>query len=98
MATEDFRRRVTLHRNYFRSGATRSAKWRERQLIALRSMMKDHADDFYAALWTDLRRNRTEADWVDVKYMTSEIDYVLSRLGQWMTPLPVSTPLILTPS
>lgn len=98
MSTQDFRSLVGRHRNYFRSGATRSAQWRERQLIALRSMMNEHADDFYAALWTDLRRNRIEADWVDVKYMTSEIDHVLAHLRHWMTPLSVSTPLVLTPS
>src|SRR6266852_3705928 len=86
------------HRAYFQSGATRSLKWRESQLIALRSMMKDHAEEFYAALWTDLRRNRIEADWVDVKYMTSEIDHVLAHLRRWMKPVPVSTPLVFAPS
>jgi aldehyde dehydrogenase (NAD+) len=97
-STPDFGALVARHRNYFRSGATRSAEWRQGQLIALRSMMKDHAEDFYAALWTDLRRNRIEADWVDVKYMTSEIGHVLARLRRWMKPLAASTPLVLTPS
>lgn len=55
-STPDFSALVAHHRNYFRSGATRSAEWRKGQLIALRSMMKDHAEGFYAALWTDLRR------------------------------------------
>ena len=59
----DFGRLVANHRAYFQSGATRSVEWRESQLVALRSMMKDHAEDFYAALWTDLRRNSIEADW-----------------------------------
>jgi acyl-CoA reductase-like NAD-dependent aldehyde dehydrogenase len=79
--TLDFGKLVADHRAYFQSGATRSVEWRESQLIALRSMMKDRAKDFYAALWTDLRRNRTEADFVDVKYMTSEIDHVLATCG-----------------
>ena len=96
--TPDFGRLVAQHRAYFQSAATRSVEWRESQLIALRSMMKDHAEDFYAALWTDLRRNRIEADWIDVKYMTSEIDHVLGHLRHWMKPLPVSTPLVLAPS
>ena len=96
--TADFDRLVARHRAYFLSGATRQFEWRERQLIALRSMMKDHAEEFYAALWTDLRRNRIEADWTDVKYMTSEIDHVLSRLRHWMKPLHLSTPLVLAPS
>ncbi len=95
---QDFGNLVTLHRSYFRSGATRSAEWRERQLNALRSMMKEHAEEFYAALWTDLRRNRIEADWVDVKYITSEIEYVLAHLRRWMKSVWVSTPFVLTAS
>ena len=59
---EDFGALVARHRNYFRAGATRPAEWRQSQLIALRSMMKDHAEEFYAALWADLRRNRLDAD------------------------------------
>jgi aldehyde dehydrogenase (NAD+) len=37
-------------------------------LTALRDMMNDRAEDFYASLWTDLRRNKVDADWTDVKY------------------------------
>src|SRR5271156_2954857 len=88
-STVDFGKLVARHRAYFLSGATRSLEWRESQLIALRSMMKDHAEEFYAALWTDLRRNRIEADWVDVKYMTSEIDHVLAHFRRWMKPVPI---------
>ena len=95
---QDFGALVARHRNYFRSGATRPVEWRESQLIALRSMMKDRAEDFYAALWTDLRRNRIDADWTDVKYITSEANHALSHLRRWMKPLRVSTPLVLMPS
>jgi acyl-CoA reductase-like NAD-dependent aldehyde dehydrogenase len=94
----DVGRLVERHRHYFRSGATRSAEWRESQLKALRSMIKDHAEDLYAALWTDLRRSRVEADWVDVKYMTSEISHVLAHLRRWMKGLAITTPLVLAPS
>jgi len=95
---QDFGALVARHRNYFRSGATRPVEWRESQLLALRSMMKDHAEDFYAALWTDLRRNRIDSDWTDVKYITSEASHALSHLRRWLKPLRVSTPLVLTPS
>ncbi len=94
----DFGKLVADHRAYFLSGVTRSAEWRESQLRALHSMMKDHAEDFYAALWSDLRRNRIEADFVDVKFMTSEIDHVLAHLRRWMKPVPISTPYQLAPS
>jgi aldehyde dehydrogenase (NAD+) len=86
------------HRDYFRSGATRAVEWREGQLKALRAMVSEHAEDFYAALWTDLRRNRVDADWVDVKYITSEIGHALAHLRQWMSPVSVSTPMMLAPS
>ncbi len=60
--------------------------------------MKDRDEEFYAALWADLHRNRVDADWTDVKYITSEVDHVLSHVRQWMKPLSVSTPLVLRPS
>jgi aldehyde dehydrogenase (NAD+) len=60
MSTPDFSALVARHRTYFRTGTTRSAEWREGQLTALRTMMTDRAEDFHAALWTNLRRNRTD--------------------------------------
>src|SRR5437016_6580747 len=98
MSTPDFSAIAARHRNYFQSGATRPVEWREGQLTALRAMMTDHAEDFYAALWSDLRRNRTDADLTDVKYLASEADHVLAHLRQWMKPVPASTPTLLAPS
>src|SRR5215475_1953177 len=98
MSTPDFGALLTGHRKYFQSGATRSAKWREEQLIALRAMMKDHAEEFYGALWTDLRRNRIDSDWTDVKYISSEANHAIAQLRRWLKPLPVNTPLVFMPS
>src|SRR5262250_3045768 len=77
MSTPDFGALLSGHRKYFQSGATRSARWRKEQLIALRAMMKD---------------------WTDVKYISSEADHAIAHLRRWMKPLPVNTPLVLTPS
>src|SRR5256885_11491 len=98
VSTLDFSALVARHRTYFRTGATRSAEWREGQLTALRAMMTDRAEDFRAALWTDLRRNRTDADLTDVKFLATEAEHALSHLRQWMKPLPVSTPPVLGPA
>src|SRR3954447_21788197 len=98
MSTPDFSTLVARHRNYFRTGATRSAEWRERQLTALQAMMTDRAEDFYAALWSDLRRNRTDADLTDVKYLASEAEHALAHLREWTKPVSVSTPALLAPS
>src|ERR1700738_3151498 len=98
MSAPDFSAIAARHRNYFRSGATRPVEWRERQLTALRAMMTDHAEDFYAALWTDLRRNRTDADLTDVKYLVADADHELSHMRRWREPQTVSTPLVLKPA
>jgi acyl-CoA reductase-like NAD-dependent aldehyde dehydrogenase len=60
--------------------------------------MTDRAEDFYSALWADLRRNRTDADLTDVKYLATEADHVLSHLRQWMKPLEIDTPWMLQPA
>src|SRR4051794_31953371 len=98
MNTPDFTSLVARHRAYFRSGATRSAEWRESQLAALKAMMTDRTEDFYAALWTDLRRNRTDADLTDVKFLADEAEHARAHLRQWMKPVPVSTPAALEPA
>src|SRR5258708_23779257 len=98
MSPPDFSLLVAGHRNYFRTGVTRSADWREGQLTALRAMMTDRAEDFHAAMWTDLRRNRTDADLTDVKILATEADHALSHLRQWMKPVPFSTPPVLGPA
>src|SRR5207253_9611292 len=98
MTPTEFPALVPRHRNYYRTGATRSAEWREGQLNALRAMMTDRAEDFYAALWTDLRRNRTDADLTDVRFLATEADHALSHLRQWMKPVSVSTPPVLGPA
>ena len=98
MSTLDFSALVSHHRKYFQTGITRTAEWRESQLTAVGQMMKDHAEDFYAALWADLHRNRVDADWTDVKYISNEADHALSHVRRWMERLPVSTPLVLAPA
>jgi acyl-CoA reductase-like NAD-dependent aldehyde dehydrogenase len=90
MSTPDFSAVVARHRTYFRSGATRSAEWREGQLIALGDMMTERAEDFYAALWTDLRRNRTDADLTDVKSLATEADHGRGLLGGLLVSVRVS--------
>jgi aldehyde dehydrogenase (NAD+) len=97
MNTIDFSAPVSRHRNYFRTGATPSAEWRESQLTALRAMMTDRAEDFYPSLGTDLRRNQTDADLIDVRSINDEAGHVLSHLRNWMKPAPVSAPSMCAP-
>jgi aldehyde dehydrogenase (NAD+) len=97
MAAADYQALVARHRKYFISGATRPVEWREAQLDALHALMTERADDFFDALWKDLRRNRVDADATDVKYVADEAAYARHHLRRWMHPLHVSTPLIMAP-
>jgi aldehyde dehydrogenase (NAD+) len=98
MSTPDFSGLVARHRSYFRTGTTRSVEWRESQLTALRAMMTERAEEFCAALWTDLRRNRADADATDVKFLADEADHALSHLRHWMKPVSVDAPRVLEPA
>src|SRR5216684_5262274 len=98
MSIPNFSAIAARHRNYFRSGATRPVEWREGQLSALRAMMTERAEDFHAALWTDLRRNRTYADLIDVAFVANEAEHALAHLRQWMKAAPFSTPPMLEPA
>jgi aldehyde dehydrogenase (NAD+) len=98
MSTPDFSAVVARHRKYFRTGATRSVEWREGQLSALKAMMTERAGEFQAALWTDLRRNRTDADATDVKFLAADADHALSHLRDWMKPVSADAPRVLEPA
>ena len=97
MTAADFGALVARHRECFLSGKTRPVEWREAQLDALRALMTERAQDFFDALWKDLRRNRVDADATDVKYVADEAAYARHHLRRWMQPEHVTTPLILAP-
>jgi len=97
MAASDFEDLVAQRRKYFLSGKTRSIEWREAQLTALRALMIERAQDFFDALWTDLRRNRIDADLTDVKFVADEAAYALRHLRHWMRPKRERAPLIMRP-
>ena len=77
MTDLNFGQLVARHRTYFLAGSTRPMQWREEQLTALRTMITERSDDFHAAMWKDLRRNRIDADLVDVKHVADEAAYAL---------------------
>jgi aldehyde dehydrogenase (NAD+) len=93
-----FKALIDRHRSYFHSGKTRPVEWREDQLAAVQAMMTEHAEEFFDALWKDLRRNRVDADLVDVKYVADDAAFARRHLRRWMRPQRVGTPLIMAPA
>jgi len=97
MPVPDFSALVANQRTFFLEGHTRPAAWRRAQLEAVKALFTDHHDDLCEALWRDLRRNRNDADLMDVAYCAKEAGYALEHLDQWMKPLHEPMPLVFEP-
>jgi aldehyde dehydrogenase (NAD+) len=97
MTTSNLETLIARHRAYFQAGHTRPVAWREAQLHALQALMTERAEDFFKALWTDLRRNRVDGDATDVGLIAREADYARRHVRGWMRPEREGTPLIFAP-
>ena len=97
MSTSDYTTLVAGQRAYFKAGKTRPAKWRIQQIKAIKAMIDENREAMYKALWHDLRRNKTDADLMDVDYNIREADYALAHLDKWMKQEHIHTPLLMEP-
>jgi len=88
---------LTRHRDYFHSGKTRPAEWRERQLTAVGTLVTEQADELAKALWSDLRRNRVDAALGDLRIIAEEAAYARRKVRRWMKPQREGVPLFLQP-
>ncbi|MBS1905866.1 MAG: aldehyde dehydrogenase family protein [Actinobacteria bacterium] len=82
----------------FDTGVTRSYRWRRAQLRGLRRMLREHRDQWHAALRTDLGKHPVESDVAEIGIVLREIDHALRRLRRWMRPRRVGVPLVLAPA
>ena len=97
MSEPDYSGLVAGQRAYFKAGNTRPKAWRVEQLKAIRRMIDESRAAMYEALWHDLRRNKTDADLMDVEWSIREVDYALDHLDDWMAPRHEPTPLLMHP-
>ena len=85
-------------REYFDQGNTQSYQFRKEQLLKLKSSIIRHEQDFFNALYTDLKKSPEEC-WVTENGMVlSELNYALKKLKSWMAHDSVSTNLLNLPS
>ncbi|XP_073526217.1 uncharacterized protein [Phyllobates terribilis] len=85
-------------RETFRSGSTRSMKWRITQLNSLLKMMTENEAKCAQALYQDLGKSYLEAYKDEIGLVVKSIHYALSNLKSWMSSKKVSLPLIFIPS
>ncbi|MBE8516760.1 aldehyde dehydrogenase family protein [Amycolatopsis sp. H6(2020)] len=84
-------------RTFFAGGVTRSVAWRRAQLTALKAMLTEQAEPFLGALYTDLRKNATEARRAELDLVIGEIDHTLDNLDAWLSPEGAELPPRLLP-
>ncbi|TXS35409.1 aldehyde dehydrogenase family protein, partial [Streptomyces sp. uw30] len=72
----------------FRTGHTKPLAWRRTQLTRLRDLLTDNRAAIADALYADLRKNRAEADAMEIDLTIVEIDDYLEHLEEWTTPQP----------
>jgi acyl-CoA reductase-like NAD-dependent aldehyde dehydrogenase len=88
---------VAAQRACFKAGRTRPIEWRIEQLNAIKRMVDESREAMYEALWHDLRRNRVDADLMDVDFNIREANFALKHLEDWIKPKRVHTPLLMEP-
>ncbi|KEH30216.1 putative aldehyde dehydrogenase (NAD(+)) [Medicago truncatula] len=79
-------------REYFRSGITKEASWRESQLKGLRRFLVEKENDIFMALMQDLGKHRLEAFRDEIGTLVKTLNLALKCLKDWMSskkaPLP----------
>ncbi|MEM7741549.1 MAG: aldehyde dehydrogenase family protein, partial [Pseudomonadota bacterium] len=81
-----------------KSGKTRPLAWRRAQLLALKAGIAAHENDIVDALAKDLGKPKTEAIMAEVDYLTKEATMAVKKMGSWVKPKRVGSPLTTLPA
>ena len=81
--SEIFHNIVTNQKEFFKTGVTKPAKWRIKQLNKLFSTIKAHEADILQALMTDLKKTEYEAYSTEIGIVYSEIRYQKKHVKKW---------------
>lgn len=84
---------VSKQKAYFAAGHTRPLESRLDILQKLKQAIKTHEADLTAALYQDLHKSEQEAYTTEIGIVLEEISFVMKRLGKWIKPKRVKTPL-----
>lgn len=85
-------------RRYFETGVTKPYTFRRQQLQALKKAVNRFEEAIYAALYTDLKKNKEECWVTENGFFLAELNDTLANLQKWMEPEPVHTNLLNLPS
>jgi aldehyde dehydrogenase (NAD+) len=74
-------------KKFFKSRQTQSVSFRIKQLENFKKVFAEHTDALCEALFTDLGKNRKEAEYAEIKLVLDELDYCLAHLESWAEPV-----------
>lgn len=89
---------INDQRAYFNSGATQSYEFRIQQLKKLKQAIRNHEQQLFDALKTDLNKHEFESYGTEVGLVYEELNVAISKLKKWMRPERKGSPLALFPS
>lgn len=89
---------VQAQREYFRSGATLSIRFRKNMLKKFAEALRKWETPIYQALWTDLHKSYEEACLTELSIVSGEIRNHLRHLDRWARKERRRTPLKMFPS
>ena len=84
-------------RKYFKTGETRSVKFRIKQLKALKKALLQYDEKIIEALHDDLNKSSFEAVMTETVIVQEEINYYIKNLKKLARPKKVKVPLTLMP-
>jgi aldehyde dehydrogenase (NAD+) len=73
-----------------------TAEERKQKLRRIQAYLLAHLAEANAATYKDFRKAESETMLGEIIVLNNEIKYILKHLGQWMKPLRVSRPLVMT--
>lgn len=89
---------VSIQKEYFHSGCTRSLKFRLDALHKISSWVKEHEQAILEALKADLNKSETEGYLTEIGVLNEGIRYLSKNLHRWMRNRRARTPLMLIPA
>lgn len=85
-------------RETFKSGRTKSLKWRIQQLNAVKKLIKDNEKSIADAIKKDIGRCHSETVACEISPILLEIDDLLSLLPKYFSPHYTKTPTVMIPA
>jgi aldehyde dehydrogenase (NAD+) len=98
MLAESLKDELLKMRQYYDAGHTRSYRFRQQQILALKQAVLRSEREINRALYEDLRKSPEEAWVTEIGLLLQEINHTLKHLKQWMRPKRVGTNLLNLPS